>query len=416
MYEWLKKKESARITSSVKNFEVILNQLGDPHLNIPPVIHIAGTNGKGSTAVFLSSCLQALGYSVHVFSSPHLFSINERIQICGHNISDEKLAYYLDTLQSYPVAEEITWFETMTAAAFLAFQEHSADYTILEVGIGGRLDATNVIQNPVATVLTPIAMDHEEVLGESIEQIAQEKIAIMKTGVPMISAAQEETVQSLIHQYAARHQSHLVIQNESWHYKIGSRDWELCAEGLSLTMPCPGLAGYYQIQNAAVALMTLKTIGIDLETDLDDLHQGLLNVRHPGRLEQIDYECPKIKLWFDGAHNSHAARHVAQVFSKMDGKKVLILRLRKEKNINDFFHAFGTIVDHIYYWGESEMPPIQLVEHRFNGDCEVHFSQSLEHILDQIQQVADREPKPLQVLLAGSLYNRTICEDMISKV
>src|SRR6188768_2302372 len=262
-----------RIDLSLDRVRLLLATLDHPEQKLPPVIHVAGTNGKGSTIAFLRAILEAAGRSVHVYTSPHLVRFNERFRIGARNpkesgggalVGDEALAAALEECERVNGGEPITVFEMETAAAFLLFSRHPADVTLLEVGLGGRLDATNVIETPLACAIAPVSMDHLEFLGDSIEKIAAEKAAILKRNVPAAIAPQPDAVLAVIEREARRVRAPLRVAGEHWsvhgeHGRLVYQD----DDGL-LDLPLPKLSGRHQVENAGTAIAALRAAGLAL--------------------------------------------------------------------------------------------------------------------------------------------------------
>ncbi len=248
------------IDLSLGRIERLLHALGDPHLKLPPVIHVAGTNGKGSTVAFMKAMLEAAGKSAHVYTSPHLVKFHERIVVRGKPVAEEELALLLAECEIANHGDPITFFEITTAAALLAFSRTKADYTLLEVGLGGRLDATNVVPKPLATVIAPIGIDHQEFLGTTIAEIAAEKAGILKPGVPAIVARQVPEADAVIEHTAARLRAPLTRAGEDFdaHEEHGRLIYQ-DTNGL-LDLPVPRLKGRHQYANAALAIATLRTV------------------------------------------------------------------------------------------------------------------------------------------------------------
>lgn len=293
----------------------LLERLGNPHKKLPPVVHIAGTNGKGSTLAFLKSILEAAGYKVHRYTSPHLVAFNERIELAGKPITDEYLYTILERCREQTEGLNITFFEGTTVAALLAFAEMPADIVLLETGMGGRLDATNVIDSPRLTLLTPIAMDHMEFLGETLAAIAAEKAAIMKSGVPCITAPQTPEAMRVIEAEAERKHSSLTIVDSGLR-----RDDVL------------GLAGKHQYINAALAAACIPYL-TGFAITPEHIVTGLQNARWPARLQPIRYHGKD--LWLDGGHNPAGGRAIAE-WAKDKAPITLICGMMGRKDIEGF--------------------------------------------------------------------------------
>ncbi|MFZ4125370.1 MAG: bifunctional folylpolyglutamate synthase/dihydrofolate synthase [Rickettsiales bacterium] len=294
----------AGIDLTLTRFQALLDVIGNPEQRLPPTIHVAGTNGKGSTIAFLRAMLEAAGKRVHVYTSPHLLRYHERIVLAGREVNDD---VFCEALEKVAIAEKshaITVFERITAAAFLCFTQSDADYLLLETGMGGRLDATNVTPK-ILTVITPIAMDHMEYLGDTITKIAAEKAAIMRPNVPCISAPQASEVETLFSEYARN---------------IGA---SLSFAAVDDTLK-PNLSGVHQYLNASVAAAAAHALGLREVT----IHEGATHAHWPARLQKLTYG-PLVDAWgsrgdvvLDGGHNAHAAHALAQ-WSK--GKSVILV-------------------------------------------------------------------------------------------
>lgn len=290
----------------------LLATLDHPERALPPVIHIAGTNGKGSTLAMLRSGLEAAGNRVHAYTSPHLARFHERIRLAGNLISEDELTEILDECHAANGDVPITYFEITTCAALLAFARTTADYTLLEVGLGGRLDATNVVERPVLSIITPVSIDHESFLGNSLEKIAAEKAGIIKRGVPCVVGPQPDSALTVIQDTAARLGAPLVTYGQHWHvWQEHGRLVYQDETGL-LDLPLPNLPGAHQIQNAGIALAALRhiqagdaaheaaTTGAEWPARMQRLHQG-----------PLAHSAPKAELWLDGGHNPAAGQALA---------------------------------------------------------------------------------------------------------
>lgn len=302
------------IDLSLGRIERLLHKLGDPHKALPPVIHVAGTNGKGSTCAYIRAGLEAAGRRVHVYISPHLTRFHERIRLAGELIDEEKLAALLEECERVNGGEPITFFEITTAAAFLAFAREPADQVILEVGLGGRLDATNVIERPALTVITPVSIDHQTYLGETLGAIAGEKAGILKPGVLGVIGPQEPEGLRAIEARAMRIGAPLRLHERDWSARL--ENGRLLVEdsrGL-LDLPPPGLKGGHQIDNAGAAVIALEAMGV---TGAEHLARAMTEVQWPGRLHKLRYG-PLLALaprdaavWLDGGHNPSAGQALA---------------------------------------------------------------------------------------------------------
>ncbi len=307
----------------------LLVRLGDPHKNLPPVIHVAGTNGKGSTVAMMRVICEAAGRKVHVYTSPHLKKFNERIVLAGREIPDATLESLLDEVIAATGALPLTFFEITTAMAFAAFARVPADILLLETGLGGRLDCTNVVENPLATVITPVGMDHMDYLGNSLEKIATEKAGIMKPGVPCISAPQDAAVMSVLEKRAADLGCPLVRGGQEWQAHEDRHTLVFKFHDEELVLPCPALAGAHQIVNAGTAVAALLSLQ-EFQFAPAELAHGLKTVHWPGRLQKMGHAAlpAEWELWIDGGHNGHAAQALAvqaRLWQEQDGKRLHLI-------------------------------------------------------------------------------------------
>lgn len=292
-----------------------LAALGDPQQHLAPIIHVSGTNGKGSTVAFLRALLTAAGYRVHTYTSPHLIHINERIRLNNTLVTDTQLCQAFS--QTWPIAQahQLTLFEWMTLIAFQFFHDNPADIILLEVGLGGRLDATNVIPPPLASVITPISLDHAHILGQTCAQIAREKAGIIKPGSRIILAPQEPEVQKLLQETAALKKAHLFFWdwNTTPTHMIQLRIPSTSAfHDLSFPLP-QALLGEHQHMNAATAIATTLAIQETFPVEKVDIDTGLAQATWPGRLQKLSLpEYPNLELWIDGAHNAAGIRALTQ--------------------------------------------------------------------------------------------------------
>ena len=295
----------------------LLAALGHPEQRLPPTIHVAGTNGKGSAIAFLRACLEAAGHRVHVYTSPHLVRFHERIRLTGKLIDEQALAALLEECETANNGAPITFFEITTAAALLAFARAPADYFLCEVGLGGRFDATNVIDRPAATVVTAISLDHQHFLGETVAKIAFEKAGILKSGVPAVIGPQTAEAVSVLEARAKELGTPLYRCGREWS-AARAVDGTLLYDGKRIyELPPPGLLGDHQYENAGAALATLECL-TDLALDEKALARGMQNVEWPARLQRlaagplVDSLPPGAELWLDGAHNAAGGAALAR--------------------------------------------------------------------------------------------------------
>lgn len=326
------------IDLSLDRLERLLAQLGHPERRLPPVIHVAGTNGKGSTCAFLRAMAEAAGLRVHVYTSPHLVRFNERFRISGCLVSDTALAETLERIEQVNGNAPITVFEVITAAAFHLFAQAPADLCILEVGLGGRGDATNVVRAPAACAVTSISMDHRELLGDTLAAIAAEKAGIAKRGVPLVTGAQPAEAFKALSDAAERAGAPLLARGRDWEIAdAGAGLWFTDADG-SVALPRPSLPGAHQTDNAGIAVAALRAALPVPET----AWAGLARAEWPARLQRLGGRLARLappgwEVWLDGGHNPGAgaalARHAA---GWADRPLALIVGMKQAKDAAEF--------------------------------------------------------------------------------
>ena len=335
------------IDLSLGRIERLLAALGHPERRLPPVIHVAGTNGKGSTVAVLRALLEAAGHRVQAYISPHLVRFHERIRLSGGLITEEHLADILARCAAANDGAPITYFEITTAAALLAFAEDDADYCLLEVGLGGRFDATNVIERPAACVITPVGMDHQDFLGDTLAAIAGEKAGIIKPGVPVFVGPQADEALSVIRAEAEKQNAPLFHAGRDWTaVDQGNRQWRFDGQ----VLPYPALRGAHQLQNAGLALACLNGMGVALDDQA--IAHGMKTVSWPARLQPIE-KGPLAAalgtgrhLWLDGGHNPHAARAIAAAFR---GQTIdLVFGMGANKDPIEFLRILSPIIGQVH--------------------------------------------------------------------
>jgi dihydrofolate synthase/folylpolyglutamate synthase len=316
----------------LERLERLLAALGDPHLRLPPVIHVAGTNGKGSVCAFARAMAEAAGLRVQVYTSPHLVRFNERIRLADGLVEDAALDAVLEEIEACNAGQPITVFEAITAAALLLFARDKAELCLLEVGLGGRFDATNVIARPAACAITAISMDHQEFLGNDLATIAAEKAGIIKPGVPVVTGFQAPAARAVIREAGGA----MLLER--------GRDWEIEGDAAGIrfagmTLPPPALPGAHQVENAGIAMMALRAGGFDVGRDA--LARGLRDVQWPARLQRLTgglaARLPAgSELWLDGAHNPGGAEVLAAQLAAWDGPTSLVLGMKQSKDVAEF--------------------------------------------------------------------------------
>ena len=323
----------------------LLDKLGNPQLKLPPVLHAAGTNGKGSTLAFLRAMCEAEGMSVHGYASPHLVRFHERIRIAGSLVDDKTLADLLEEVERVNDDAPMTFFEITTAAAFHAFAHTPADVTLLETGLGGRADSTNVVPSPLATIITPIAKDHEHFLGTSLTAIAGEKAGIMRKDVPCFSAAQHPEAEAKLIAHADEIGAKLYLAGRDFTITPIGNGVRVTFKDREITLPELGLKGPHQRDNAGLAAAVMMEAFPEISDDA--LIQGAAHAVWPGRVQHLDQgvlaeACGDIPLWLDGAHNAHGAEALAATLPDLhDGKWVLVCGALNTRDPKDFLAPLG---------------------------------------------------------------------------
>ena len=396
----------------------LLSALDNPQLRLPPVIHVAGTNGKGSACAFARAMLEAQGLKVHVHTSPHLVRFHERIRIAGRLISEEALVSLLEEVEQVNAGREITFFEITAAAMFLAFSRHPADAVVLEVGLGGMYDATNVVPNPVMTVIQPVAMDHKEFLGDDMAGIAAEKAGIIKKGAPLVMGPQNEIARHVILRQADRMGVAVFEfgQDFSSRQEHGRMVYE---DGVGLLdLPLPRLAGRHQIENAGVAIAALRHAGRGWGADLA-VEKGLATVEWPARLQRLHKgplveSAPKgAEVWLDGGHNPHGAEAVSRAMADMEvhGERplYLICGMLANKDALGYLRAFNGLARHVVTVaipGEASMGAGALYDVARRAGLDSAPAEDLDDAMLQITawtRLDDQDVAP-RILICGSLY------------
>lgn len=330
--------------------ERLLAALGNPERSVPPVIHIAGTNGKGSTQAMIRAGLEAGGSLVHAYTSPHLARFHERIRLAGELISEGALTALLDECVVANGPDEITFFEITTCAAFLAFSRVKADYTLLEVGLGGRLDATNVVAKPILTVITPVSIDHQQYLGETLAEIAGEKAGILKRGVLCVIGPQEDAGMAVIEARAARLGCPVLAFGQQWSaWEERGRLVYQDENGL-LDLPLPNLPGPFQIQNAGAAIAALRALGKDQAA----CEAAVTKAYWPARMQRLRVgplveSAPGVELWLDGGHNPAGGAAVAATLARMPVREThLICGMLNTKDVRGYMEPLAPHVTRLH--------------------------------------------------------------------
>lgn len=407
-----------KIDLSLGRIEALLGKLGDPHKALPPVIHVAGTNGKGSTVAFLRAILEAAGQRVHVYTSPHLVRFHERIRLAGVLVDETQLTQALQACEAANAGAPITVFEMTTAAAFYLFARTPADVLLLEVGLGGRYDATNVIDRPLASVITPVSQDHAEFLGTDLAGIAREKAGIVKTGAPVICGWQSAVAFHEIEREAQRLRAPLFTAGQDFNcYEQHGRFVFEDGAGL-LDLPRPNLAGHHQFENAAVAIATLRRVFPGLPEEA--FAQGVTRADWPARMQNLAGGAlarmlpDGAELWLDGAHNEAGGQVLAAALADLNAARprplVIVCGSLKSKDTSAFLRAFagdetGASVELIAVPipGEhASRPAVEIAQIARDEGLEAREAAGFETALQEI--AARRWAVAPRVLIAGSLY------------
>ncbi len=384
----------------------LLAALDHPERQLPPVIHLAGTNGKGSTQAMIRAGLEASGKRVHAYTSPHLARFHERIRLAGDLISEERLAAVLDECYAANGTDPITYFEITTCAALLAFARTPAEFTLLETGLGGRLDATNVVDVPALTILTPISMDHESYLGDTLAKIATEKAGILKRRVPCIVGPQDEAAMDVIEATAARLGVPLLAHGQHWH--VTSEHGRLVYQdetGL-LDLPVPNLPGRHQFMNAGAAIAALRFLGADeaaceAAVTSADWPARMQRLR-TGRLADI---VPRAELWLDGGHNPAAGEALAQHLSDLpDRPTYLVCGMLNTKDVRGYLNPLAKVADSLIAVSipdeTNTLPAETTAEIAISVGLDAHVAES---VAEALRLIAAENPAS-RILICGSLY------------
>jgi dihydrofolate synthase/folylpolyglutamate synthase len=405
--ERLRLRHPQKIDLSLDRMRTLCAVLGQPQLQLPPVVHVAGTNGKGSTIAFIRAMAEAAGLRVHVYTSPHLVRFNERIRLAGELISDERLSAILDRIEAVQ-GVQTTVFESTTAAAFVAMAEVPADLAIVEVGLGGTLDATNVIERPLLSVIAPVDLDHAEFLGTAIESVAGEKAGILKAGARGLVARQSEAAMAVIAARAGAVHTPLTVMGvdfDAWAERGGMvfQDQERF-----LDLPAPGLRGPHQIANAGLA------VAVALELDLPEtaIAAGVAGASWPARMQRLTRgpygdlaRGHEAELWLDGGHNPHAGRALAEALAERQAKAprplALIVGMLANKDHGGFFEALKGSGAHVFtvgFEGAAADPSALAAVARGHG-LGAQSSSSVEAALSRALRLGAG-----RVVICGSLY------------
>jgi dihydrofolate synthase/folylpolyglutamate synthase len=408
-----------RIDLDLKRMHRLLERLDHPERKLPPVIHVAGTNGKGSTVAYLRAILEAASLRVHVYTSPYLVRINECFRLGraggGVLVGDDELRAALEHCERANAGEPITIFEIETAAAFCLFAQHRADVVLLEVGLGGRLDATNVIDKPLASVITPVSMDHTEFLGDTLMTIAGEKAGIIKRDVPLICAEQAPEAIAVIEACARRMHAPLHKAGQEWHVSVERGRLVYQDDRGLMDLAAPKLFGRHQFDNAGLAIATLRAFDA-FRIEPSAFEAGIVNAEWPARMQRlasgalVDQGPPGCEIWLDGGHNAEGGRVAAAAVGDLEERVsrplVVIVGMMANKDAGAFLANFAGLTRHIMAVQipdrEGAMPPDRLADAARALGRRVESAASVEAALRSLARLAYEVPP--RILITGSLY------------
>jgi len=395
----------------------LLERLGNPQRKVPPVIHVTGTNGKGSTIAFLRAMLEAAGKRVHVYTSPYLVRVNENFRLGGPGggvlVSDAELADALAECKTANGDSPITLFELETAAAFVLFARHPADMLLLEVGLGGRLDATNVIDRPLASIVTPVSMDHAEFLGDTLEKIAGEKAGIFRKGVPAVIAPQTSAISAVLERHAEKARAPLHVAGQHWHANVENGRLVYSDEQGLFDLPPPKLFGRHQFDNAGTAIAALRAAGV--RVPIKAVEQGLMRAEWPARLQRLAtgplaaLAPAGAEIWLDGGHNADGGRAIAAALGDLEERVsrplVLVVGMLANKDRDGFLRNFTGLVRRVFgvrINRENGAPAGDIAAAAQSAGMPADAAESIQDALAAIARLGF-DPSP-RILITGSLY------------
>lgn len=384
----------------------LLQKLGNPQNDLPSVIHIAGTNGKGSTQAMIRAGLEAAGKRVHAYTSPHLARFHERIRLAGTLIDGDHLSMILDECYEQNGGETITYFEITTAAAILAMARTPADYTLLEVGLGGRLDATNVIDNPLLSIITPISIDHEQFLGNTLAKIAGEKAGIIKKMCPVIVAPQPDEALDVIEQTANRNHAPLIAYAQHWQIDTERDGLIFHDDNGVVQLPRPNLPGAHQFENAGTAVAALRQLGFGNEV----CKAALTQAHWPARMQKLQSGpvidiAPNAEIWLDGGHNPAAGRALGHHLSQLPKRPTyLICGMLNTKDIAGYLSPMAAHVEKLVAVSiPGELNTLPAEDTAAAAQQAGILSETAVDVITAAGDIAKTDPDA-RILICGSLY------------
>jgi len=403
------------IDLSLGRIERLLASLGHPERRLPPVLHVAGTNGKGSTCAFLRSIAEAAGQRVHVYTSPHLVSFHERIRLAGNLVTEPALLDALARCEAANAEQPITVFEIATAAAFLLFSEVEADLLVLEVGLGGRYDATNVVDRVTCAAITSISFDHREFLGDTLEAIAFEKAGIVKRGAPVVTGRQKPEVLGVIERIAGESGTKLLARDRDWSIRPDGAGLVFEDRAGTLALPAPSLPGAHQADNAGIAVATWRAAAL-ATGDAEPIQRGIASAQWPARLQRLRRGPlpaslpPGFELWLDGGHNPDAgqvlAAHLAGPWSDLPTH--LVVGMKASKDVVEFLRPLVPVAASLVAVAEPEQhlayPPEAILEAASRAGAGPGFARIGPLLEDALRWIPTSQTPHGRVLICGSLY------------
>lgn len=402
-----------------ERMEFALKKLGNPHQKLPPVIHVAGTNGKGSTVALIAEIFSRAGYKAHIYTSPHLHDCNERITLAGEKISDDFLFEVMEETRVAAASDRdslpLTFMESFTIGAFLAFSKVPADILIIECGMGGRIDASNILEKKLATVITPISFDHTEYLGNSLQRIALEKAMIMRPQTPLIVASQPNEAREIIEILAHDQNIQTYFYDKNFSVAMdeesGEFDLEFCDKIIE-NLPKPSLLGSHQYINFATAIATILAIGEKFKIDENHIRQAITSVKWPSRLEKVENNLNKIlknpesEIWIDGAHNEAGAFALARWIAKDTSKKTFVIcGFSRSKCKKEFLEKFRNVAEVVAVRVDGEPYPERSEVIAGIGEeigMKIFAAENLLDAVDYVAKVCGDEA--CRIVICGSLH------------
>ena len=393
------------IDLSLDRLRGLLAKLGSPEQHLPPVIHVAGTNGKGSTCAFLRAMAEAAGLRVHVYTSPHLVHFNERIRIAGTLVDEAALAAAMEQVEAVNAGAPITVFEVITAVAFHLFAQTPAELCVLEVGLGGRGDATNLIPAPAACAITSISLDHREMLGDTLALIAAEKAGIIKTGVPVVFGAQPDEVAAILRATADRIGAPILARGTDWQVEPAPGGFHYTDRAGALALPPPSLPGAFQLDNAGIALAAMRAARPGIGDDA--LQHGIASAEWPARLQRLRGRLAALlptdwQLWLDGGHNPGAGVVLAEHLKGWDDRPThVVVGMKQAKDSAEFLRPLIPLAASLWAVsepGQHSALPVEAIVRASGG-----VARPGPHVADALGALP-RAGQPARVLICGSLY------------